>query len=176
MDDSQFAELRRLVGQNQKVVYEAVKAGSVSQLAHENQLYAKAVQEHVHLKHVHNALEFADLREGESYEVTVGGEPVNPLAHLTAHAAVKGQVEQDPLVRAAFDKMVSTGTSAHHAEHILGALLFETEWETARAVEAGKDIAKIQKIYIHRLQKLSRDSAFRKKLTQRFTADHSAFE
>lgn len=176
MDDSQFAELRRLVGQNQKVVYEAVKAGRVSQLAHENQLFAKAVQEHMHLKHVHNALEFADLREGESYEITVGGEPVNPLAHLTAHAAVKGQVEQDFLVRAAFDKMVSTGTSAHHAEHILGALLFETEWETARAVEAGKDIAKIQKIYIHRLQKLSRDSAFRKKLTQRFTADHSAFE
>jgi hypothetical protein len=90
--------------------------------------------------------------------------------------AVKGQVEQDPLVRTAFEKMVSTGTSAHHGEHILGALLFETEWETARAVEAGKDIEKLQKTYIHKLQKLSRDSAFRKKLTKRFTADHSAFE
>jgi hypothetical protein len=98
------------------------------------------------------------------------------VAHLTAHAAVKGQVEQDPLVRAAFEKMVSTGTSAHHAEHILGALLFETEWEIARAVEAGKDIEKLRKTYIHKLQKLSRDSPFRKKLTKRFTADHSAFE
>jgi Domain of unknown function (DUF1841) len=176
MDDHQFEELRRLVGQNEKVVYEAVKAGRVAQLPHENQLFAKAIQEHMHLKHVHNALEFADLREGESYEITVGGEPVNPLAHLAAHAAVKGQVEQDPLVRAAFEKMVSTGTSAHHAEHILGALLLETEWETARAVEAGKDIEKIQKMYIHKLQKLSRDSAFRKKLAKRFTADHSAFE
>ena len=176
MDDPQFAELRRLVGQHEKLVYEAVKAGRVTQLPHESQLFAKAMQEHMHLKHVHNALEFADLREGESYEITVGGEPVNPLAHLAAHAAVKAQVEQDPLVRAAFEKMVSTGTSAHHAEHILGALLLETEWETARAVEAGKDIEKIQKMYIHRLQKLSRDSAFRKKLTQRFTADHTAFE
>jgi hypothetical protein len=176
MDDPQFEELRRLVGQNEKIVYEAVKAGRVAQLPPESQLFAKAIQEHMHLKHVHNALEFADLREGESYEITVGGEPVNPLAHLAAHAAVKGQVEQDPLVRAAFEKMVSTGTSAHHAEHILGALLLETEWETARAVEAGKDIEKTQKMYIHKLQKLSRDSAFRKKLTQRFTADHSPFE
>jgi hypothetical protein len=176
MDDPTFAELRRLVGQHEKTVYEAVKAGRVAQLPYESQLFAKAMQEHMHLKHVHNALEFADLREGEPYEITVGGEAVNPMAHLTAHAAVKGQVEQDPLVRAAFEKMVSAGTAAHHAEHILGALLFETEWEAARAVEAGKDIEKIQKMYIHKLQKLSRDPAFRKKLSQRFTADHSAFE
>jgi hypothetical protein len=123
MDDSKFAELLRLVGQHEKMVYEAVKAGRVSQLPHESQLFAKAMQEHMHLKHVHNALEFADLREGEPYEITVGGEPVNPLAHLTAHAAVKGQVEQDPFVRAAFKKMVSTGTPTHHAEHILGTAL-----------------------------------------------------
>jgi hypothetical protein len=176
MDEPKFAELRRLVGQHEKVVYEAVKAGRVAHLHPESQLFAKAMQEHMHLKHVHNALEFADLREGEPYEITVGGEPVNPLAHLTAHAAVKGQVEQDPLVRAAFEKIVSTGTSAHHAEHILGALLFETEWETVRAMEAGKDIEKTQRVYIHKLQKIIRDAAFRKKLTQRFTADHSAFE
>jgi hypothetical protein len=176
MDDPLFAKLRRLLGQHEKAVYEAVKAGNVAQLPHESQLFAKAMQEHMHFKHVHNALEFADLREGEPYEITVGGEPVNPVAHLTAHAAVKGQVERDPVSRAAFEKMVSTGTSAHHAEHILGALLFETEWETARAVEAGKDIEKLQKMYIHKLQKLSRDSAFRKKLAKRFTAGHSAFE
>jgi len=176
MDDPQFTKLRRLVGQYEKVVYEAAKAGSVAQLSHESQLFAKAMQEHMHLKHVHNAQEFADLREGEPYEITVGGELVNPLAHLTAHAAVKGQVEEDPVAKAAFEKMVSTGISAHHAEHILGALLMEIEWETARAVEARKDIEKLQKMYIHKLQKLSRDSAFCKKLAKRFTADHSAFE
>jgi hypothetical protein len=176
MDDPQYTQLRRLVGQHEKIVYEAVKAGQVAELSHESQLYARAVQEHMHLKHVHNALEFADLREGAPYEITVGGEPVNPLAHVTAHAAVKGQLEQDPLVTAAFEKMVATGISAHHAEHILGALLFETEWEIVRAVEAGKDTEKIQKTYMRKLQKLSRDSAFRKKLTRRFTADHSAFE
>ena len=127
----------------------------------------------MHLKHIHNALEFADLREGAPYEITVGGEPVNPLAHLAAHAAVKGQIEQDPLVRAAFEKMVATGTSAHHAEHVLGALLLEKEWETARAVEAGK----IEGRSLHpQTSKTHRDSAFRKKLTQRFTADHFALQ
>jgi len=79
-------------------------------------------------------------------------------------------------LRAAFEKMVATGTSAHHAEHGLGALLLEAEWEIARAVEAGKDTEKAQKIYIRNLQKLIRDSAFRKKLTGQFTADHSAFD
>ncbi|HET6179683.1 MAG TPA: hypothetical protein VFE61_22355, partial [Candidatus Sulfotelmatobacter sp.] len=123
MDDPQLSELRRLVGQHEKIVYEAVKAGTVAELPHESQLYAKAIQEHLHLQHVHNALEFADLREGAPYEITVGGETVNPMAHVTAHAAVKGQLEQDPLVGAAFEKMVATGTSAHHAEHVLGALL-----------------------------------------------------
>jgi hypothetical protein len=148
----------------------------VAQLPHESQLYAQVMQEHMHLRHVHNALEFADLRQGVQYEITVGGETVNPLAHVAAHAAVKGQLEQDPLVKAAFGKMVATGTSAHHAEHVLGAMLFETEWETARAVEVGKDTEKPQKIYIRKLQKLIRESAFRKKLTRQFTADHSAFE
>jgi antitoxin (DNA-binding transcriptional repressor) of toxin-antitoxin stability system len=176
MDDPIFTELRKLVGQHEKIVYEAVKAGTVAQLPHESQLFAKAMQEHMQLRHIHNALEFADLREGEPYEITVGGEPVNPLAHLTAHAAVKGQLEQDPLVRAAFEKMLATGTAAHHAEHVLGALFFETEWETARAVEAGKDTERPRGVYIRKLQKLIRDSAFRKKLTRQFTADHSAFE
>jgi len=177
MDDPIFTELRKLVGQHEKIVYEAVKADTVAQRpALRASLFAKAMQEHMHLKHIHNALEFADLREGEPYEIAVGGEPVNPLVHLTAHAAVKGQLEQDPLVRAAFEKMLATGTAAHHAEHVLGALLFETEWETARAVEAGKDTERVRAVYIRKLQKLTRDSAFRKKLTRQFTADHSAFE
>jgi hypothetical protein len=78
--------------------------------------------------------------------------------------------------KGAFEKMLASGTAAHHAEHVLGALLFETEWETARAVEAGKDTEKLRGVYIRKLQKLIRDSAFRKKLTRQFTADHSAFE
>ena len=176
MDDPTFTELRKLVGQHEKIVYEAVKADTVAQLPHESQLFAKAMQEHMHLKHMHNALEFADLREGERYEMTVEGQPVNPMAHLAMHAAVKGQLEQDSLVRAAFEKMLATGTAAHHAEHILGGLLFETQWEMARAAETGKDTERPRHVYIRKLQKLIRDSAFRKKLTRQFTADHSAFE
>jgi hypothetical protein len=176
MDDANFTELRKLVGQHAKLIYEAVKSGTVTELPHESQLYAQAMQEHMHLKHIHNALEFADVREGVQYEITVAGETVNPLAHVAAHSAVKGQIEQDPLVRTAFEKMVATGTSSHHAEHVLSAMLLETAWERSRSVKAGNDVKKAQTAYKRKLQKLIRDSAFRKKLTRQFSADHSAFE
>ena len=86
MDDSDLTELRSLVGQHAKLVYEAVQAGAVDELPHESQLYAKAVQEHMHLKHIHNALEFADLRDGAPYEITIEGETVSPMAHIAAHS------------------------------------------------------------------------------------------
>jgi len=179
MDGSNLSELRKMVNQHEKIVYEAVKAGTVAELPHESQIFAKAIQEHMHLKQVHNALEFADLRDGELYEVEVEGEIVNPLAHVAMHAAVKGQLEKDPLVSDAFERMVATGTAAHHAEHVLVGLLLETQWKIARAIEAGEDVEKIQKIqqaYFRNLQKFARDSAYRKKLTRRVTADHTAFE
>ena len=176
MDDAKLKELRELVGQHAKLVYEAVKTGMVDELPHESQLYAQVIQEHMHLKHIHNALEFADVREGEQYEITVGGKIVNPMAHIAAHSAVKGQIEQNPLVRAAFDKMVATGISAHHAEHVVGALFLEMEWESAQAIEAGKDSQKAQATYNRKIQKLTRDSVFRKKLIRQFSDDHSAFE
>lgn len=176
MDDAELTELRRLVGQHEKLVFEAIKTGRVAELPLESQLYAQAIQEHMHLTHVHNALEFADLREGAQFEITVAGEAVNPLAHVAAHAAVKEQLEQDPLVRAAFEKLVATGTTTHHAEHVLAALLLETEWESARAVETGKDPEKAQKRYTRKLEKLIQDMAYRKKVTRKFGADHSAFE
>jgi hypothetical protein len=62
----------------------------VGELPQGSQLFAQAIREHMHLKHIHNALEFADVREGEQYEIMVGGEPVSPMAHIAAHAAVKG--------------------------------------------------------------------------------------
>jgi hypothetical protein len=37
----------RFIGLHEKLVYEAVKAGTVSELPHESQLYAQAIQEHV---------------------------------------------------------------------------------------------------------------------------------
>jgi hypothetical protein len=173
MDDPKLTELRSLVGQHEKLVYEAVKAGKAAELPHESQAFAQAIQEHMHLKHVHNALEFADLREGAPYEITVGGNTVSPLAHVTTHAAVKGQIEQDPLVRAAFEKMVATGTSAHHAEHVLNAMLLELLWERG---QAGNDKEKAQSIYNRKIKKLNWDSAFRRKLTRQFSGDHLVFE
>jgi uncharacterized lipoprotein NlpE involved in copper resistance len=175
MDDPKLSVLRKFVSAHESLVYAAVKAGAVDDLPHESQLYAKVVREHMHLKHVHNALEFADLREGTPYETTFNGDAVSPSAHLALHAAVKGQLEADPLVRAAFDKLVATGTSAHHAEHVLCALLAETQFEELHALDAGEDSGKQRAIYVRKLQNLARDSAFRKKLTQNFPADHPAF-
>ena len=176
MDDDILKELRELIGQHAKIVYDAIKAGTVRELPHETQHYAQAIQEHMHLRHIHNAIEFADVREGDQYEITVKGETVNPMAHIAAHSAVKEQIEQDPSIRSAFEKMVATGISAHHAEHVLGALFFEMEWERSRAIETGKDAEKVQTIYNRKIQKLIQDSAFRKKLTRQFSDDHSVFE
>jgi hypothetical protein len=50
------------------------------------------------------------------------------------------------------------------------------EWESAQAIEAGKDVQKALAIYNRKIQKLTRDSVFRKKLTRQFSDDHSAFE
>src|SRR5258705_490147 len=88
-------------------------------------LFLHCPRKQLHLKHVHNALEFADLREGAPYEVEFEGNVISPLAHVAMHAAVKGQIEQVPEVRTAFEKMVASGTPAHHAEHVLAALVGE---------------------------------------------------
>jgi hypothetical protein len=101
----QLAKLRKLTGQLQKLTYEAVKSGTMAELSEEEQLFARAMREHMHVKHIHNALEFADVREGV----------VSPLAYVAMHAAVKGQLEQLPEVRTAFEKMVATGTPAHQS-------------------------------------------------------------
>ena len=175
MDGDELAKLRKLTGQLHTLTYEAVKAGAVAELPDEEQLVARAMQEHMHLKHIHNALEFADLRDGAPYEIEFEGNVVSPLAHVAVHAAVKGQIEQVPEVRSAFEKMVATGTHAHHAEHVLGALLAELLWETSRA--SGEEVpAKAKAHYDNSIQKLCRDSAFRKKMTRRFGDSHSAFE
>src|ERR1700757_2610275 len=115
----QLAKLRKLTGQLQKLTYEAVKSGTMAELTGEEQLFARAMQEHMHLKHIHNALEFADVREGAPYEVEFEGNVVSPLAHVAVHAAVKGQIEQVPEVRSAFERMVATGTPAHQPNTFL---------------------------------------------------------
>jgi hypothetical protein len=174
MDDHERLKLSKLMGEFHKLTYEAVKAGAVDALPRDDRLLGQAMQEHMHLKHVHNALEFADLHDGAPYEIEFQGSTVNPLAHIAVHAAVKGQIEQDPEVRAAFEKMVATGVAAHHAEHVLGGLLAEFLWGSSRSSEATASKAKAR--YDHSIQKLCRDSQFRKKMTRRFGDSHSAFE
>ena len=54
--------------------------------------------------------------------------------------------------------------------------ILEEQLEGAQAIEAGKDAQKAQIAYNHKIQRLIRDSDFRKKLTRQFSEDHSAFE
>jgi hypothetical protein len=162
------------MGEFHKLTYEAVKAGTVADLSKEDQLFARAMQEHMHLKHVHNALEFADVREGVPYGIEFQGNTVSPLAHIAIHAAVKGQIEATPEVKAAFEKMVATGVSSHHAEHVLGSLLAELVWGSSNSSE--QLAAKANAHYDQSIQKLCRDSTFRKRMTNRFGDDHSALE
>jgi Domain of unknown function (DUF1841) len=173
MDDREPVNLLKLMGEFHKLTYEAVKTGTVGDLPKEDRLLARAIEEHMHLKHVHNALEFADVREGVPYEIEFQGNTVNPLAHVAIHAAVKGQIAEVPEVRAAFEKMVATGISAHHAEHVLGSLLAELVWGSSDSPEG---LAKAKAHYDHSIQKLCRDSSFCKRMTRRFGDDHSAFE
>ena len=170
----ELAKLRKLAGQLQKLTYEAVKSGTMAELSDEEQLFARAMQEHMHLKHVHNALEFADLREGAPYEVEFEGNVVSPLAHVAMHAGVKGQIEQVPEVRTAFETMVASGTPVHHAEHVLAALLGDLMWGMSRASEKGATKAKAR--YDRSIQKLCEDSTFREKMLKRFGGSHPAFE
>lgn len=172
--EDQLAKLLKLTGQLQKLTYEAVKSGTLAELSEEEQLFARAMQEHMHLKHIHNALEFADLREGAPYEVEFEGNVVSPMAHIAMHAAAKGQIEQVPEVRAAFERMVATGTPAHHAEHVLAALVGELMWGMSRTSE--RSAAKAKERYDRSIQRLGEDAAFREKMTKRFGPSHAAFE
>jgi hypothetical protein len=88
MDGDELAKLRKLTGQLNKLTYEAAKADMVAELPHEEQLFARAMQEHMHLRHIHNALEFADLREGAPYEIEFEGDAVSPLAQSGCHQSV----------------------------------------------------------------------------------------
>jgi hypothetical protein len=163
MDDSNLPDLRQLMGRYDKLLYEAVKAGKVAELSPENQALARAMSEHMHLKHVHNALEFADLRDGEAYEIEINGNVVSPLAHVTMHAAVKGQVEADPAVRAAFEKLTATGASAHHAEHVLATLFAGLYFDLGQPALTDAGAEKARARYYQKIKKLTRDGAFRKK-------------
>lgn len=80
MGDHGRLKLSKLMGEFHQLTYEAVKAGAVDALPRDDRLLGQAMQEHTHLSHVHNALEFADLREGAPYEVAFQGNTVNPLA------------------------------------------------------------------------------------------------
>jgi hypothetical protein len=136
MDEKTLKELGELVGEQDHLIYQAVKAGGISHLSGESRSIAEAIQDHLHLSHVRNAFEFADVREGQPYEIQHEGTTVNPLAHVTVHAAVKESIKQHEWARSAFTKLVSEGVTKHHAEHILSMIFVETLWNATHGSDA----------------------------------------
>jgi hypothetical protein len=136
MDEETLKELGKLVGEKDHLIYQAVKAGGISRLSGESRSIAEAIQDHLHLSHVRNAFEFADVREGQPYEIQHEGTRVNPLAHVTLHAAVKESIKQHEWARWAFSKLLSEGVSKHHAEHILSMIFTESLWNVSHGGDA----------------------------------------
>jgi hypothetical protein len=162
-------DVRKLVGQWDHAVYQAVKAGRTETLSWEGQLLAKAIQDHLHLPHVHTALEFADVREGVPY--LVGGQ--SPLAHLAIHAAVEAQIAESADVKAAFDVLLASGTDRHHAVHLLGMLFSEYYAAVVKASNRGEEPSdKFEKAYNRKLRKICTDSMFRKKWIRKSSGGH----
>ena len=171
--ESELRQLSELVGKHDALVYKAVKEGMVDSLSRDGQLIAKAIQDHLHLPHVHNALEFADARGGERYEVEVNGEPVSPVFHIYTHAAVEGQIVEDEEVKATFEKLLSLGVDRHHAIHLLTLPLLEYIWRAAKAEKAGEPIDRYKNAYRRHIKKLRDDTAFRKKQRRQSRPMHS---
>jgi Domain of unknown function (DUF1841) len=113
------------------LAYECVREGSARDLPPEFRAMAKAIDDHLDVPQIHNALEFADVRDGADYMV---GE-VNPLAHLAIHAAVEDMLSQDPGLKEALEKLILEGTSRHHGIHILSQGVGEYVLEVMGAVE-----------------------------------------
>lgn len=157
------------------LVYGAVKADRVDDLPGETKCMALAMKEHAHLPGVHNALEFADVRDGEPHEIDVDGEPLNPLAHISLHAAVLEMVQNNKEAEAAFRALVGEGINRHHAVHILGGLVGGFLWVRARkakGLDASDDTGLLQGDIEQALARIQRDGDYRAQLIGTFTAAH----
>ena len=175
MSSDKLQRLRRLADEHDHAVYEAVKAGKVSELSHEGQLQARAIEEHLNLPGVHNALEFADVRDGQPFEMEHEGQLLSPLAHITLHAAVLNMLEDDGDVRAAFESLTQEkAVSQHHAIHILGGLLLSFAWvgHHGRTGLEKDDCDVLERDFGHALKRICRDADFRRKVIQKFPASH----
>lgn len=164
MVEENLNKLRKLVGQHDHLVYRAVKAGEISHLSGESVSLAEAIQDHLNLRHIHNALEYSDVREGQPYEVEYQGGTVNPLAHVYGHAAVKESIKHNEGSRSAFAKLLSEGISRHHGEHVLSMIVFEAEWHAAHG--GGKER------FQNSLKKICASKKFRRKWIEGTSAAH----
>jgi phosphoribosylformimino-5-aminoimidazole carboxamide ribonucleotide (ProFAR) isomerase len=168
-NDEELRKLREVMDRYIHLVYEAIKAGKVHELSREGQVQARAIQDHLHLRHVRMALEHAvEFAGGERYEIEFRGEQVSPLAHVAIHAAVEGQIESNENVRAAFEQLLAVGVDAHQAKHILGMIFTQHYWEASR----GSEPAEITKRYEKALRKIRTDPDFRRKWIRRTSSDH----
>lgn len=176
--EGSLRELRELVNNHDYLVYRAVQEGKVHELSHEDQLMALAIQEHLDLPGVHNALEFADVRDGDSYEIQTDGGPTSPLAHITGHATILQIREKDQDVQAAFEKLAQQGISEHRAIHILTSILMGFLWLEGRRYQGlptpliGEERKIFKGDWKHAVRKICHNPHYRSMVTQKFGFDH----
>jgi len=86
-------------------------------------------------------------------------------------------VEADPRVRAAFEKLVAAGASPHRAEHVLAYLFAGLYFEMCCKPEnTDADVEKARAAYYRKINKITRDPAYRKKLARQFQDEHPRFD
>jgi hypothetical protein len=113
------------------------------------------------------------LREGQPYIVN----GASPRAHLTMHAAVEEMIEGGNAdVKAAYEKLLTTGVNRHHAIHILAAIFLQFCFDAAHADERGEPPDKASSKYERTLRKICTDSAIRRKWARRISGDHAFLE
>jgi hypothetical protein len=175
MNRNQKQQLRSLLDDLDHAVYEAVKAGKVSELPHEAQLQAKAIEEHLDLPGVHNALEFGDLREGQPFVMEVTGHHLSPLLHITVHETILNILEADSDARAAFERLTQEeSVSEHHAIHVLGGLFLGFYWvaEHGRSGLERDDRDLYRGDFDDALKRICRDPRYTYKVIRKFPPSH----
>ena len=166
-------DIRKLLGGWEAEVYRAVREGRVHELSRDGQFFARAIQQHLELLHIHNALGLADLREGDQYLVN----GASPLAHLYVHAAVEEMIEGgNEDMKAAYEHLLTAGVDSHHAVHILGPLFLQLHANVYAANGRGETIDEAERDFQKILRKICTNSAFRTEMARQFNATHTFVE
>ena len=101
----------------------------------------------------------------------------SPIFHLFEHGAVEGMIEGGhEEMKAAYEKLLTTGFDSHHAVHILWGLLSQLYFDVHTANSRGEPFDEAEREFQKALRKICTDSAFRRKMARQFNGTHNFVE